>query len=1647
MSKKVALNLVLIALLFAALGGSVAAVRYYANLPEHLAPLETVLLGQSRFAPGSQAGLRILVRDSSSHAGLANAAVRIALRPQNGGPTVELYQGSTGADGALAASFSLPKDAAPEQVLVVETNASQGSSQLERPVNLTRDYRVLLTTDKPVYQPGQVIHLRALALSTFDLAPAAKQAIEVTIADGKGNKVFRQTLTTSEFGAAWTDFQLASEVNNGNYKISALLGSVNSEKTVTVEPYTLPKFKVELKTERNYYQPGQHVSGTLQADYFFGKPVAGAKVTLEGYTFDVQQNNLLKLELTSNEQGQATFEFDLPAFVAGSDLEGGLGRFYLQAAVIDQAQHLETGRLSLPVSSGGLVVQAIPEGGVFRARLDNTLYLMTSYPDGSPAETDLVVKFNERNQTQKVHTSAYGIAELHYTPDSPYQQFSVQARDARGSTAQRNFNYNSQWSEESVLLRPDKPVYQVGETMKLDLLTTLTQGTLYLDIVRSGQTLSTRSIPVADGKGQASIDLSSDLYGTLELHAYRLLESGTIVRDTRMVVVDPASNLNVKISLDQASYRPGDQAQMGIQVSGAGGQGVQAALGLAVVDEAVFALADSDPGFARLYFLLESQIMTPRYDLHGLSVPDLVKGLPQTDPALRTAVNQAAMASLSESSKAKTSFSLQANSYQETLQKATQAKNNFFTGFAKGLLACTLALAGGLALLVGFDLLRRKILGRSLLTAIGILSFLLVLMFAAAFSNNNELTRFLFTPVVEIINQGAPALAFLGLLTLACYLGLAGIAIARRDMNLGWMLILLLFFVAALSGLAFNDNNTNLDQSSVGWLIAAFLLVPFTLFMRFTGFLWEKRPLPALTALPLAFFMLLGMLPAANLIQPRGNGFDRGVVMDGAMQREVMPLAAPAPQAMAPVPTRAPQAMEKSATTNQASAAEPPRLRQYFPETMLWLPDAQTGADGRFDLKLPVADSITTWRVTALASSQDGRLGSVDAPLLAFQDFFIDPDLPVSLTVGDEVSIPVGIYNYLPEEQSVRLELAKNDWFELLSEPTQVLTIGPKDIQVAYFRIRARSFGLQPFQVSATGSKLSDAVRKEVRVYPAGKRIQTSVSDRLSGGAAVQQTVKIPASAVPGTQTLTVKVYPGVLSQVVEGLDSMLRMPSGCFEQTSSTTYPNILVLDYLRSTNQGAPETEMKAEEYINLGYQRLLTFEVQSSGGFSLFGMAPADRMLTAYGLQEFGDMSRVHSVDSAVLRRAADWLASQQASNGSWENDRGLVHENTWQSLGNDRLPVTAYITWSLVSAGFGKEKAAQSGLDYLREHQSEVKDAYVAALVANALVSNEPAGGSELSAATKSALERLVSMAKRDGQNVFWQSGVATFVGAEGANASIETTALAAYALLRANSSPDLVNGALGYLVSQKDSFGTWHSTQATVLALKALIQSVRAGAEKATAQVSVTLNDGTARTIAITPQNFDMVQQVSFEDLPLGRDAQVTIQASGSAALMYQVTSSYYLPWDRLAEAPQSEDGSEQVAIAVSYDRANLEVNDSVAVNVKVALNQSGAKAEQAMIDLGLPPGFTLESADLDALVERYKDQAKGYTGVKVERYELTGRQILIYLTNLSAGQPLEFTYHLRARFPLRIQTPASSAYDYYNPGRQGASAPQPLEVK
>src|SRR5204862_5496670 len=93
-----------------------------------------------------------------------------------------------------------------------------------------------------------------------------------------------------------------------------------------------------------------------------------------------------------------------------------------------------------------------------------------------------------------------------------------------------------------------------------------------------------------------------------------------------------------------------------------------------------------------------------------------------------------------------------------------------------------------------------------------------------------------------------------------------------------------------------------------------------------------------------------------------------------------------------------------------------------------------TDEQGRAWLPVSFADSITTWRLTASANSRGGLLGGVTAPLRVFQDFFVDLDLPVSLTQNDEVAFPVAVYNYLKTPQTVHLQLEAASWFELADQ-------------------------------------------------------------------------------------------------------------------------------------------------------------------------------------------------------------------------------------------------------------------------------------------------------------------------------------------------------------------------------------------------------------------------------------------------------------------------------------------------------------------------------------------------------------------------------------------------------------------------------------
>src|SRR5437764_7058239 len=103
-------------------------------------------------------------------------------------------------------------------------------------------------------------------------------------------------------------------------------------------------------------------------------------------------------------------------------------------------------------------------------------------------------------------------------------------------------------------------------------------------------------------------------------------------------------------------------------------------------------------------------------------------------------------------------------------------------------------------------------------------------------------------------------------------------------------------------------------------------------------------------------------------------------------------------------------------------------------------------------------------------------------------------------------------------------------------------------------------------------------------------------------------------------------------------------------EQTSSAAYPNILVVDYVKKARVASPQVLAKAEQYLQVGYQKLLTFE-RPGGGFDWWGSGPPLVWLSAYALHEFPDRGRVFPADPRVPRPTQDWRSRHQAADGTW------------------------------------------------------------------------------------------------------------------------------------------------------------------------------------------------------------------------------------------------------------------------------------------------------------------------------------------------------------------------------------------------------------
>jgi hypothetical protein len=1630
------------------------------------------IIGQNSYIAGSAAAIRIVVMDTENQEIHGRETVRVELEvPDRRAET--LFSGALNRHGTTEAQFNFPSGLVGSYKLHFLVETAIGETESVQEVALENKASILLTTEKPIYQPGQTIHVRALALDRANYAAESNRALTFELEDSRGNKVFKKVTQTDRFGVSSTEFTLADEVNLGAYHLRALMGELKAEPTnraeitLNVERYVLPKFKVAVDfTEKDGkpkkdYRPGDHVTGTVCANYFFGKPVDNAEVSIKATAMDVSLNEAGSVKGTTDKGGNYAFDFTLSNYFSGRPISAGQARVLVEATVKDSAGHAETRGEVITVSQSPLLVTAIPEGGDLVAGIENEVFILTSYPDGTPAKTSLQVHRSGAPELQAV-TDDSGVAVIRLAADTKTnplevvaglanETLKIDADDHHGNRSASKVDLKYRDGGDQILLRTEHALYRAGDRIQLKVLSTSKSGTAYVDIVKDGQTILTRDVEIEEGEAELAVPVTPEMAGTLDIDAYLFGRDAQPVGDHRLVFVQPADELRIETVADEAAYKPGAEARVHFHVTNARGEGVSAALGVQVVDEAVFALAEKQPGFAKLFFYLEQEVMKPRFEIHSLSMPDVVeqpiiKDGPQPaqqDLAARALFSATESTQVNKvdtefgrelpqeraeeySARYQTAFNEQVERLAAQLNDAA-AKNPEHEDIMR--LFSKLSGANDLQILDAWGTVLRieatgwcngqdcnyRVLsagpdkqfntGDDLSRYISVRSARLVTAhgYEARIGVKIEQDRGPFNGRAEVV----------GVVTDVTDARVPGAKILLRSASNGDTLRTIADATGSFGVTAVPGGEYQISISSQGFMTSS------------TKFSIESRDRAIVT------------------VRLAVGAETQTVTVVSGMDAEV-----PVDTALAPVPLTINAAMTETATLagrnsaelvkmkdakGEAIAAKEPgaagaHVRSYFPEALYINPEIITDGKGMADITIPIADSITTWRMAMLASTMNGALGTGVSSLKVFQDLFVDLDLPVTLTQGDRVSIPVAVYNYSGKAGQVHLKLEEADWYSLVNDDSEKsIAVESGRVGSAQFAVQANRIGKFKLTISASmdgDAGKQDTVVREIEVIPNGREQNIVFNGRLENN--VKHELQFPAASIADASKVFVRLYPGPLSQVIEGMDSILRMPGGCFEQTSSSTYPNVLALDYMKRTKKLTPEVHAKAEGYIANGYQRLLTFEVPG-GGFSWFGQAPANKILTAYGLMEFNDMSKVYEVDPKLIARTQDWLAEQQQADGSWKPDTSFINEGATNRYNSDVLRITAYIAWALENTGY-KEVAVEKAKKFIEQGLSAKLDNYTLAVVANFAV--EFGKDREF---TQQAMQLLLN-ARMEKEEQAWWNAEETGVYSTGSSAAIETTGLAVQALLKWGQASETARKALSFIAAKKDATGAWGTTQATIVALRALLLASDANAADVHGAVEIVLNGKTVEMLQLNAENSDLLHQFVFKGIDAGALNSVELRFDGSGGLAYQVLGQYFLPWE-------TKPAREELSIDVNYDRTKLATND-IATATATVRNNLDKTAKMVMIDLGIPPGFELLNEDLQELQEKTAAQSTG----KLEKFSLTATQAILYLNAITPNQTVTVKFRLRAKYPIRAKTFQSRTYEYYDPAVKATAPPVQLEV-
>lgn len=612
------------------------------------------------------------------------------------GTPVSVYSGSkpvasatTDANGL--ATISVPDSAVhgSSQAIIARSGESLAfiTAHLQSTPSLAKT--VYAYTDRPVYRPGQTVFFKGIVRARVGNSynKPSPGAVTVEVFDPNDTLIYRGTKKTNKFGSYSGSLHLDSETPTGYYSIRASVGgeeSVGEGTGFSVSAYRKPEFSVKTTFDQRRYTRGDWVTAKVSVNYYFGSPVANARVHYsierssywlfedeqsyegEGYSdYGGYGEWVSDGEVVTDENGEATVTFpaEWPQPSARDSYDSDQ-QFRIGVTATDKGGAEATGESSIIATRGEFAIEVQTDARIIKPGSVVEVALTAKDYDRHPIKHKSITVTlaretwsaeDEESTTQtlirrEVTTDGAGRASVRLpVSKSGSLLVTARSRDSRGNAILSTEYLWSCGDNEQCDFGPvsdvqviaDKREYSPSDTAKVLVLTNQPGGTALVTLEGS-RLYEARTVPLKGKSSMVEFKIKAEYGPNFYIAASYLRDKQMMRHEAQAGVSIKSQALSVKIVPDKKRYKAGEKASYTIKVADSRGKPISAELSMGVVDEAIYAIQEDSTTPILDYFYQHRGNAVRTYDSIPqiyLSDPDKA-GAPLRDQPIKIRVRK-----------------------------------------------------------------------------------------------------------------------------------------------------------------------------------------------------------------------------------------------------------------------------------------------------------------------------------------------------------------------------------------------------------------------------------------------------------------------------------------------------------------------------------------------------------------------------------------------------------------------------------------------------------------------------------------------------------------------------------------------------------------------------------------------------------------------------------------------------------------------------------------------------------------------------------------------------------------------------------------------------------------------------------------------